>query len=168
MSMKPENDKVFTDPEFAKKLIKHFKPTGVCFDPCRGMDTDKYNKSGGAFYNNLPEPKFWAEIEAGEDCIDFHKEVDWTITNPPWSAKAYRKVSGHCFKISKNVVLLTRLDVALGTYARLNDAKDNGHGLKEIVVCKYKEAGFNDRGFALGAFHWEKGYQGGTTWTDWR
>lgn len=165
--MKPENDKVFTNPLFAKRIVDYFQPTGICYDPCRGFLKDKKGKDGGAFYNALPEPKFYSELEEGKDCLDFHEQVDWSITNPPWSAKAYRSVSGHLFSISQNVVLLTRLDVALGTYARLRDSISRGHGLKEIIVCKHEDAGFNPRGFILGVFHWQKNYTGDTKWTYW-
>lgn len=41
------------------------------------------------------------------------------------------------------------------------------HSLKEIVVCKYQDAGFAQRGFVLGVFHWQKNYDGGTRWTYW-
>src|ERR1017187_231208 len=133
MGMKPENDKVFTDTNFAKRIIDYFDPQGICYDPCRGFETDKSGKLGGAFYNNLPEPKHWSEIEEGKDCVDFNEKVNWTFTNPPFSSKAYRKVSEHCFSISDNVVLLVRFDVALGTYARQNDFKKHNMGLKEII-----------------------------------
>lgn len=166
--MLPLNDKVFTDVSFAKKIIDYFKPTGICYDPCRGFGTDKSGKEGGAFFNQLPEPKRWAEIEEGKNCLDFNEKVDWAITNPPYSAKAYREVSSHCFNIAENVVLLTRVDVAIGTFARINDAKSQKHYLKELILCDYKDAGFAPRGFTLGVFHWERGWNGGTKWSDWR
>ena len=168
MALKPENDKVFTDPLFAKRIIDYFNLSGLCFDPCRGFGIDKFGRLGGAFYNQLPEPKLYAEIEEGIDCIDQFVPVEWSITNPPYSAKAYRKVARHCFKISNNVVFLVRLDVALGTYARLDDAKLNGHKLKEIIVCNYKDAGFAQRGFVLGILHWNKTKEDiQTKWTYW-
>src|ERR1035437_4155021 len=153
--MNPQNDIVFTDIKFAKKIIDYFSPQykigDKFFDPCKG--TDGYcihsDKEGGAFYKNMPQPKLYAELTEGIDCVSITNKVQWSITNPPYSAKAYRKVASHCFDISDNVVFLVRLDVALGTYARLNDAKNHGHGLKEIVVCKYIDAGFAARGFVL-------------------
>ncbi len=165
--MNPANDKVFTAPAFAKRIIDYFQPTGTCYDPCRGYGKDKSGKDGGAFYNSLPEPRYWSEIEEGRDCLDFHEKIDWTFTNPPFSAKAYRSVSEHCFSISTNVVLLIRLDVALGTFARINDYTKHNMGLKEIIVCKYEDAGFASRGFTLTVCHWQKAYHGGTKWTSW-
>ena len=57
--------------------------------------------------------------------------------------------------------------MALGTYARLNDAKKHNHYLQEIIVCDYKDAGFAQRGFVLGVFHWAKNKPAITTWTNW-
>lgn len=171
--MNPEHDIVFTDIKFAKRIIDYFSPQfklgDVFFDPCKG--TDGYcihsDKPGGAFYLNLPEPRLWAEITEGIDCVDIPGPVNWCFTNPPFSAKAYRKVAQHCAKISDNVVFLCRLDVSIGTYARLRDFTSQGHALKELIICKYEDAGFASRGFILGIFHWQKDYVGGTTWTDW-
>src|SRR6266550_4355561 len=120
--LQSENDIVYTNSDFAKRIINYFNPKGFCFDPCRGAFTDESGKNGGSFYDHLPQPKDWADIQLGRDCVDYPGPVDWIITNPPWSGKAYRKVARHSFSISMNVVFLIRLDLAIGTYARLNDA----------------------------------------------
>jgi hypothetical protein len=86
--------------------------------------------------------------------------VDWIITNPPWSGRAYRPISRHAFEISENVVFLLRLQSGLGTYTRLTDPLEFGHGLKEVVVVDWADAGFPDEGFALAVFHWQRGYRG--------
>jgi hypothetical protein len=171
--MNPDHDIVFTNADFAKRIITYFKPQfkkgDVFFDPCKG--TDGYcihsDKPGGAFYNNLPKPKLWAELTEGVDCVSITQPVQWTFTNPPFSAKAYRKVAQHCADISDNVVFLVRLDVALGVNARIRDFTSRGHGLKEIITCRYEDAGFAARGFTLAVFHWKKNYTGDTKWTYW-
>ena len=172
-TMKPEHDIVFTDIKFAKRIIDYFspqfKPGDIFFDPCKG--TDGYcihsEKPGCAFYKNMPKPKLWAELTEGKDCIDVAGPVQWSITNPPFSAKAYRKVAQHCAKISDNVVFLVRLDVALGVNARIRDFTKQGHALKEIITCRYEDAGFAARGFTLTVMHWQKNHTGGTKWTEW-
>jgi hypothetical protein len=39
--------------------------------------------------------------------------------------------------------------------------------LREIVVVRWEDAGFPSEGFVLGAFHWQRGWSGGTKWTYW-
>lgn len=152
------NDIVMTNPFFAKRIVNYFNPTGKCIDPCRG---------DGAFYNCLPPDSDWCELTEGKDFLQHTGSYDWCITNPPWSSKAYRSIAQHAFEISENVVFLIRLDLAIGTYARQNDYRSREHGLKEVIICKYSDAGFAQKGFALAVLHWQKGYTDGTHWTDW-
>jgi len=102
----------------------------------------------------------------GRDCLDFRQPVDWVITNPPWSAVAYRRVASHCFEIAESVVFLVRLDVAVGTYARLADAARHGQGLRQLILCSWAQAGFAPRGTTLVVAQWERGWRGPTTWLD--
>jgi hypothetical protein len=172
-SMNPQNDIVFTDIKFAKRIIDYFSPQfklgDKFFDPCKGSDgyCIHSDKEGGAFYKNMPQPKLFAELTEGIDCISIIEPIQWSITNPPFSAKAYRKVAQHCAKISDNVIFLVRLDVALGVGARIKDFTKEKLALKEIIVCRYEDAGFAARGFTLGVFHWQKNYVGDTKWTYW-
>ena len=89
------------------------------------------------------------------------------MTNPGWSKIAYRAVSRHAFALATNVVFLLRLTKAIGTSARHRDYRERGHALKEIVVVSWEDAGFPSEGFVLAAFHWQKGWNGGTKWTYW-
>ena len=172
--MKPENDNVFTDAAFAKRIVDYFScqfmSKDIFFDPCAGEDGKciHSSKPGKAFYNAMPEPRYYTELTEGTDCVDFNKKVQWVFTNPPFSAKSYRKVAKHCAKISDNVVFLCRLDVSLGTYARINDMREEGHNLREIIVVDYKDAGFAARGFVLAVFHWQKTPGQLTKWTYWK
>ncbi len=101
----------------------------------------------------------------GRDFMEWTKPVDWIATNPPWSAKAYCAISRHAFKLVHNVMFLIRIQTALGTYARLNDFREFEHGLKEIIVVRWENAGLaaplaNDErkeGLVLACLHWQRG-----------
>jgi hypothetical protein len=152
------NDVVPTKPELARRLIDHFRPTGRMLDPCRG---------DGAFYDYLPEPRDWCEIRQGRDFRAWNQPIDWILTNPAWSKEPYRAISTHAFEIANNVVFLIRLHNAIGTYARHQDWRDRGHGLREIIILRWEDAGFPPEGFVLGAFHWQRGWKGSTRITYW-
>jgi hypothetical protein len=139
------NDLVYTKPTLAQRLIGYFRPTGRILDPCRG---------NGAFYDHFPDTRDWCEIRDGRDFLEWNEPVDWLITNPPWSKEPYRAISAHAFEIADNVVFLTRLHNAIGTYARHQDWRDCGHGLQEMIVLSWEDAGFPSEGFVLGAFYW--------------
>ncbi len=156
--LQASNDIVMTNPAFAKRIVDYFQPTGKCLDPCRG---------DAAFFNALPSGSDWCEITDGKDFLQHTGHYDFIVSNPPWSSKAYRAIAQHAFDLADNVVFLIRLDLAIGTYARQNDYRSRGHALKEVIICKYDEAGFKQKGFALAVLHWQKGYAGGTMWTDW-
>lgn len=175
---KPDSDLVYTDPEFAARIVEHFGPEGFCVDPCRGR---------GAFYDALPEDKDWCELAEGRDFLDYvpAKPIDWIVTNPPWSAKPYRSVLRRSCELADNVVMVARLDRALAVgQGRHDDFLRYNHHIKEIVVCEFKVAKFLDvegmpvkSGYPLGIIHWQRGWgndllskegDGGTTWTYWR
>ena len=76
----PDKDIVMTPEYLAKDIIQHYKPEGLILDPCRGT---------GAFYDNYdatyPHTKDWCELAEDRDFLQYHRKVDWIITNPPWS-----------------------------------------------------------------------------------
>lgn len=158
------NDDVQTNPEFAKRIIEHFspqfKPTDTFLEPCKG---------DGAFYDNLPEPKDWCEIDLGRDFLAYEGSADWIITNFPWSGKVLRPLVRKAAHISTNLVHLIRIHNILGTFARQRDYMDEGHRLKEIVVVPWKDAFVNkdSEGFCLGVFHTQKNYTGDCKFTYW-
>jgi hypothetical protein len=89
------------------------------------------------------------------------------MTNLAWSKKLYRAISQHAFEIADNVVFLVRLNTAIGTYARHQDWPSRGHGLREINVLTWQDAGFRAEGFVLGALHWQRGWTRSTKFTYW-
>lgn len=151
------NDMVYTPHDLARTIIQHFKPSGRILDPCLG---------DGAFYDNFPadcDPD-WCELDRGRNFLAYYRPADWIVSNPPWSSSAYRDIAEHAFRMAPNVVFLIRLPNALGTYARHRSFLTAGHGLKEVLVVAWPDA-WPQEGFILGAFHWQRGWDGGTTWS---
>ena len=70
------NDVVMTSEETAIKIINYFNPVGTILEPCKGT---------GNFYNNFNINKDYCEISEGIDFLKYNKQVDWIITNPPFS-----------------------------------------------------------------------------------
>ena len=68
---------------------------------CQGDVIHEPFKGEGAFYDSLPEPKDWAEIQQGKDYKELG-ECDWVITNPPFrleSEKGRFNAFGSCLTI---------------------------------------------------------------------
>jgi|HubBroStandDraft_6_1064221.scaffolds.fasta_scaffold118412_2 hypothetical protein len=141
-------------PEFARKVIAHYGVRGKCLDPCWGTN-------GGGFHDALPEPdRHWCEISRGIDFYDWTEPVDWCVGNAPWGEE-FRDFAKHAFDINaENVLFLLRADVALNTWARLDDWRERGYGLKAPIIRVKWEHAFVDmqRGFTLGLFHWQRGF----------
>jgi hypothetical protein len=155
----------YTDPALAKRIIEYFKPSGWMLDPCRGA---------GAFYDHLPgnrnfwgDQKWWCEIREGRDFLDWQTRVDWILTNPPWGMEGYSEIAQHAFELATNVVFLVRLTLAIGTMARHRDFREQGHGLKLIIVLPWEDAGFPSEGFVLSVCHWQRNWFGPTSWKYW-
>ncbi len=159
------NDDVQTNPEFAKKIIQHFtpqfQPDDIFLEPCKG---------DGAFFDNLPKPKDWCEIDLGRDFLEYDgPNVQWILTNFPWSGKVLRPLVRKAAHVSDNLVHLIRIHNILGTFARQRDYMEEGHRLKEIIVVPWKDAFVNKapEGFCLGVFHTRKNYTGDCKFTYW-
>jgi hypothetical protein len=148
------NDKVMTKSEIAKEIIIHYAPFGFCLEPCRGT---------GSFYDSLPSPKDWCEIDQGRDFFDWQMKVNWIITNPPYSI--YPKFLEHCFEVANNVVVLVPLAKAVQSAKIYRIVKKYG-GLREIwVMGSGTKVGFKF-GFLTGCLWYQRGYDGPTFWKD--
>lgn len=149
------NNNIMTPSYFAKAIIEHFNPSGLCLDPCMGE---------GAFYNNLPHPKDWAEIQQGHDFLDYKGSgYDWIITNPPWSGKSFKPILKKSLEVADNVVFLMKLS-SMTTIARLKIIHNAGFSFKEILLLNWPEEWVAE-GYQLAAIHWAKGKHN-TRWTD--
>ena len=142
------SDVHFTKPDIAQKIVEHFNPVGRCLEPFKG---------GGAFYQHLPINSRWCEISEGMDFFEFKEEVDWIVTNPPFSNLT--QVYEHAFKLSHHCVFLIPISKHFSSAPRLAAVKRYG-GLRELChVGTGRQIGF-DIGFPFAAMHFERGYTG--------
>lgn len=144
------NDDVMTPKSLCDILYYHLSPNGVILEPCRGS---------GNFYSFFPEGSPWCEIKEGKDFFDYNEKVDWIITNPPWSLIG--KFLVHSMEIADHVCFVATIN-HLWTKARIRNIKNNGFGIKEIILFDQPK-NFPQSGFQLGMFHLERRYKGSTS-----
>ena len=143
---KKSNDEIYTPDWVADDMIGYFKPTGKILEPCKGngVFTDRLNCE-------------WCEINENKDFFQYNNNVDWIMTNPPYSK--IRKFLLHSFKLSDNVVFLVpvwKIFLAYGitqatkTYGNMKEIRWYGTGSK---------LGF-PMGNGIGAVYWQKKYKG--------
>jgi hypothetical protein len=147
------DDEIMTPEYLAEALVNHFKPCGRILEPCKGT---------GNFLKFLPKDTLWCEISEGKNFFDFNEEVDWIITNPPWSQ--VRKFLQHSLNISKNICFLLTIN-HLWTKARIRDIKEAGFGIKEIVIFDTPD-NFPPLGFQVGMIHLQAKYSGDIIFSD--
>jgi hypothetical protein len=155
------NDNVYTGNVLPRRIVEYLPigPDDFCVDACRGR---------GAFYNVLPEGRRdWCEIHEGRNFLsyEFGRQINWIMTNPPWSAN-YGEIARRAFWLADHVVFLVKLDVAINTYARQKAWREAGHGLREIHIIPWKDAEFVNEdgtaklpeGFCLALVWWTRGW----------
>ncbi len=147
-----KNDIVMTNSNTAIEIIEYFKPqfkiNDKFLDPCKG---------DGAFFDNMPKFKEYCEISQGKDFFDFYDNIDWIITNPPFSI--YDDFLIHSFEISNNVIFFCPLNKAFKSKKIDTKIIEYG-GLKEIIhMGTGGKHGF-PFGFPVGCLHYQKDYAG--------
>lgn len=144
------SDIVYTPREITRQIIKFLAPTGLCLDPCKG---------DGAFYDYLPEPKEYCELQEGKNFFDYNTPVDWIITNPPYSN--YKEFSDHAFKLANNVSFLIPLNKVFSDGA-MQVLHRHKMGIKSCLVYgSGSKIGF-DWGFPVANYHFQRDYTGDT------
>tara|TARA_B100002019_G_C21209046_1_gene568344 strand:- start:757 stop:1269 length:513 start_codon:yes stop_codon:yes gene_type:complete len=149
-------DVVMTPDQTAAWIVNYFKPEGKLLEPCRGE---------GAFYKAMKGMDVdWCEISEGKDFMDYDKQVDWIITNPPYSIfDLFLKKS---MFISKNIVYFVPLQKLFKSKSNDIDVYQYG-GIKEIVnMGTGSQHGFA-MGFLVGCIHYQRDYQGDIKYTRW-
>jgi hypothetical protein len=142
------SDVHFTDGDLARRIVAHFAPEGRVLEPFRGA---------GAFYQHLPKGSDWCEITEGRDFFKYERQVDWIITNPPFSNLT--AVFEHSFEIASHCVFLIPISKHFSSRPRIDAARRYG-GLREMLhVGTGRGIGF-DIGFPFAAMHFERGYTG--------
>ena len=159
LAPKGGNDRVYTPPELARGIVKHFEPLGAVMEPCAGP----FGKQAFVGAMSWLDPD-WCEIDEGSDFLttEITQRYDWIITNPPWSQlRAFLKRS---MEVSDNVVFLCLVN-AFFMKARMRDMAEAGFGMKEILFVPTPDKPWPQTGFALGAVHIKRGYDGPVTFS---
>ena len=147
-------DVVMTPPETAMKILNYYQQhwsygtKSKILEPCKGE---------GAFYNNMIGDKNWCEVSEGKDFMDWNEQVDWIITNPPYSI--FDIFLKKAMSVSDNIVFFVPLSKLFKS--KLNDlmVKEYG-GIREIVnMGTGAQHGFKV-GFLVGCIYYKKNYTG--------
>jgi len=144
-----KNDCVYTPEWLAKRICERYPLSGIVLEPCKGK---------GSFLKYMPEGSEWCEILEGKDFYDYCKNVNWIVTNPPYSQ--FDKFLEKCFSISDNVVLLVPCSKIFTSIGKLRTIFNYG-GFVEFGILPSGKAGF-PFGFPSGVFYFKKGYKGET------
>lgn len=141
------NDKIYTPYDIAKDMISFFSPSGTILEPCKG---------NGAILQHIPNAK-WCEIDYGVDFFKFNENVDWIITNPPYSI--FDDWLDHSLPLASNIVYLIPVSKILSSYKKMDKIYKWG-GIKHIrYYGTGRSLGF-PFGFPVAAFHLQKYYDG--------
>ncbi len=149
MTYEKKGDRVWTPEYVAKDLVDWFKPTGKILEPCYGQ---------GNIYNCLPANSLWCEIDKGVDFYDFKTEVDWIITNPPYSH--FSKFIKHGLQVSDNSVWLLPTWKIFSGFGLLKKIREHGG------ICHIRhygtgtKLGWSPLANAIGAIHIKRNYVG--------
>lgn len=147
-----KNDKCMTPPDVAKALIAllPIKDTDWVLDPFRGK---------GAFFDNFPfNSRDWCEIDDDKDFFDYYDDLDWIISNPPYSI--FDAVLDHSFEIANNVAYLVPLSKIFSSMGRIRKWQAYGN-IKAIWILSASKCGF-PFGFPAAFVWWQKDYKGET------
>lgn len=143
------NDVVFTPDWLAEKICNLFPIGGRVLEPCKGE---------GVFLNYLPPDTDWCEITEGRNYYDYHKKVDWIVTNPPYSD--FNRFLDHSFELAENIVLLTPVAKLFKSMGTLRKIFEYG-GFVEIHTLPASKAGFAF-GFPVAVYYIKRDYKGFT------
>lgn len=151
MAFNPKD--VWLTPELiALEIVRYFKPSGKCLEPCKGS---------GSFLKHLPKDSEWCEIREGRDFFEYHNHVDWIVSNPPYSI--FYEWLRHSFEIADNIVYLVPLYKVVQSIKYLELIDDFG-GIKTIYLVGTGRKCKLPVGFAMGAVYFKRGYKEGTNW----
>ncbi|MBA4137961.1 MAG: hypothetical protein C0518_11645 [Opitutus sp.] len=104
----------------------------------------------------LPADSLWCELREGRDFLVWEGQVDWIVTNPPWSK--IRAFLRKAFAVADHVAFLMTINHAW-TRARLRDAREAGFGIRQILLFNTPKT-FPQSGFQLGVVVYTRGYRG--------
>ena len=134
----------------ARLVIDHFNPTGAILEPFRGR---------GAFYRALPPGTRWCEVTEGRDFFDWPYQVDWIVTNPPYSNLT--EVMAHCFEVASHTVLLVPMSKVYSSAPRMELVRTMAGIQEQLYLGPGRRIGF-DLGFPFAAIKFTRGWRGPT------
>ncbi|WP_052042317.1 helix-turn-helix domain-containing protein [Paracoccus sphaerophysae] len=150
-------DRVFTPRDLAGRIVRRFDRhlQGSILDPARGE---------GAFFDHFPAhlDRHWCELDEGRDFLAWTREVDWIMTNPPFSR--LRDFLSHSLQVSRNVVFLMPLS-HLTTSHRIAKIRSAGFGVRVILLVP-RPASWPNSGFQFAAIWLQKGWSGPARFED--
>lgn len=144
------NDVVMTPRTLAVSLVSHLGIGGRVLEPCAG---------DGAFVDAIRSAGLAVEsceISAGSDFFQWTEQVDWIVTNPPWSQ--FRAFLAHSLLVADNVAMLATVN-HWWTKRRVSDVVSSGFGYRRLVLCDWPDE-FPASGFQLGMMHVMRGWRG--------
>jgi hypothetical protein len=102
---------------------------------------------GGGFYDLLPQGSQWAEIDMGRDLFVYDPgEVDFVITNPPYSCMG--DFIAHMLQVVRpNRMVLLAPITNLVTKKRLRDTFNAGYGFGRTAPLRQIPMGWPATGF---------------------
>ena len=145
------NDDILTPVEISKKIIDMFEIDGFVLDPFKGQ---------GSFYNQFPKNciKDWCEIKENKDFFAYDKNVDWIVSNPPYSI--LDEVLEHSFEIADNIVYLVPLSKIVSSMGRIRKIVNYG-GVPFVYILSASKCKF-PFGFPASVIYFKKNYKGNT------
>ncbi len=119
-------DKVYTPQFIVDEVLDIFLPkvskTSPILEPFKGE---------GAFYDMLHEyDRSWCEIDEGVDFFEYKGEVEWIITNPPYSI--FKEVLPKMLSVADNIVMVIPVNKLLSSMPRLMDIDRAGFYINHI------------------------------------
>jgi hypothetical protein len=144
------NDVVMTPIHLARALTDALQPSGRILEPCAG---------NGAFVRELER---YGQVDVCSQEFPFEwwtKDVDWVITNPPWSQ--FRTFLDKAMQVSGHVAFLATVN-HWWTKRRVSDVRAAGFGYHTLWLCNWPPE-FPASGFQLGMMHIARNYDGPLT-----
>jgi len=154
------NDIIMTPLYLTRQLVNHLNPKESILEPCKG--SGNFIKAFKEYNKELEIN--WCEITEGVNFLEYEKQHNWIITNPPWSQ--IRVFLNKSMELSNNVCFLMTIN-HLWTKARLRDIKEKGFGIKEIIIFD-TPINFPQLGFQVGMVWLQKNYNGDIKFIDMR
>lgn len=142
------DDVVLTPRDVARDIVRHFKPTGRILDPCKGE---------GAFADEMPGCH-WCEIRHGKDFYKWSDQVDWIVSNPPYSV--FSDFLRHSMNVAENIVYLIPVNKIFNSDRMMREIWNWG-GVPEVYVIGGGAALGFPIGFCIGAVHLKRGHRNG-------